>query len=102
MLAHTVEAKRFYNSKAWKDCRRSYISKVFGLCERCSQPCDIVHHKVYIDSKNINDVQVTLNHDNLEALCIQCHNKEHFKKYESIRDGFSFNEKGELVFSPDR
>ena len=28
-------AIKFYNSKEWKKCRRSYIKKVHGLCEHC-------------------------------------------------------------------
>ena len=96
VLMHTEAAKKFYKSKAWRDCRLSYISKVFGLCERCGKPGDIVHHKVYIDAQNINDVNVTLNHDNLEYLCIDCHNKEHFRKYNPLREGFYFDEEGNL------
>nr|WP_082029087.1 HNH endonuclease [Jeotgalibacillus malaysiensis] len=97
MLEHTPEAKRFYNSAAWKRCRKSYISKVFGLCERCGKPGLIVHHKVYIDSKNINNPEVTLNHNNLEYLCIDCHNTEHHRKYSATREGFAFDETGNLI-----
>lgn len=39
---------------------------------------------------NIYNPDITLNFDNLELLCIDCHNKEHFA--ENI-----FNEAGELV-----
>lgn len=38
----------------------------------------IVHHKCYIDANNIYDTSITLNFDNLELLCLDCHNKEHF------------------------
>ena len=46
-------AESFYNSHAWKDCRRAYSKSVGGLCERCLQrgiysPGEIVHHKVHI------------------------------------------------------
>ena len=101
MLAHTVEAKRFYKSKAWRDCRASYIASVFGLCERCGKPGDIVHHKQYIDSSNVHDPYITLNHDNLEYLCIQCHNTEHFRKHEPLRKGFAFDEDGDLIYLVD-
>src|SRR5690625_4930843 len=96
-MKHTDEAKRFYNSKAWKKCRQSYISKVHGLCERCEQTGTIVHHKEYITIDNINDPDILLNYDNLELLCHSCHNKEHFKKYESIRECFGFDSEGNLV-----
>ena len=78
------EQKAFYHSKAWDKCRREYISKVGGLCERCFEkgivrPGRIVHHKEYISTDNITDPEVLLNHANLEYLCMDCHNAEHFQ-----------------------
>ncbi len=75
-------AKTFYKSKTWQACRAAYIKKVGGLCERCLAkgmivPAVIVHHKIYIGPENINDPTVTLNWDNLEALCRDCHADEH-------------------------
>ncbi|OLN21893.1 HNH endonuclease [Domibacillus antri] len=97
LLEHTSEAKRFYKSAAWRKCRESYFTSQHGLCERCSQPGLIVHHKVYIDAQNINDPAVTLNHDNLELLCQSCHNQEHFKQAEAVRDDVMFDENGDLI-----
>lgn len=75
-------AKQFYGSQVWRDTRTAYKKSVGGLCERCLKrglirPAVIVHHKVYIDEKNINDPNVVLNWDNLEALCADCHALEH-------------------------
>lgn len=92
-------AKRFYNSKAWKDCRQSYIHSVFGICERCAQPGKIVHHKVYLSPKNINDPYVALNHKNLELLCQDCHNAEHMAKL-PIAMGLRFTPDGDVIASP--
>lgn len=97
MLEHSTEARRFYKSKAWQDCRQSYISRVHGLCERCDGGGLICHHKEYINATNINDPNITLNHDNLEYLCQTCHNKEHFQKTEPLREGFGFDGEGNLV-----
>lgn len=97
MLEHTAEAKRFYKSKAWRKCRDAYFISQHGLCERCGDPGLIVHHKVYIDAQNINDPRVTLNHDNLELLCLTCHNREHFKGADAVRDGLRFDENGDLI-----
>lgn len=47
----------------------------------------IVHHKTYIDSHNIFNPEVTLNFDNLELLCLDCHNEEHFKQSDFTLDG---------------
>lgn|SRR6185312_4962485 len=97
MLAHTKVAKKFYKSKAWRDCRASYITKVYGLCERCEAPGDIVHHKEHINADNMNNSWVLLNHENLELLCIACHNREHFKTRKAMRDGYGFDENGNLI-----
>jgi len=90
-------AKKFYKSKAWRECRASYISKVYGLCERCKQPGKILHHKEYITPDNINDPNITLNHDNLEYLCQDCHNREHHERYSSVRYGLEFDAEGNLI-----
>lgn len=77
-------AKAFYLSPQWRACRDGYVKSVGGLCERCYRkglisPAEIVHHKVYITQQNINDQKITLNWDNLEALCRKCHEAEHRK-----------------------
>lgn len=97
MLLHTAEAKRLYNSIAWKKCRRAYIDTVDGLCERCGDVGKIVHHKIYIDILNVNDPNVTLNHDNLELLCQECHNREHFEKHTVLDNKLMFDENGDVV-----
>lgn len=78
-------AKDFYQSAAWKRARQTVIKRANGLCERCKAagqfvPGVIVHHKEYITPGNIHDANVTLNLDNLELVCEDCHNKEHKTK----------------------
>lgn len=89
-------AKRFYKSKAWQKCRAGYAKSVGGLCERCLSrglivPGDIVHHKCYITPENIDDPTVTLDWNNLELLCQECHNNQHLsnnnKRYKVFSDG---------------
>lgn len=75
-------AESFYKSKAWMKCRDSYIKHAGGLCEKCKAkglivPGVIVHHKCHINPNNIHDPNITLNFDNLELLCRQCHGEEH-------------------------
>ena len=99
MREHTQAAKRFYNSKHWRKCRASYISTVpGGICEHCHEAVGhIVDHIEEINIHNINDPNITLNHDNLQYLCLKCHNTKTFRKYSSIREGFTFNENGDLI-----
>ena len=74
-------ADPFYSSEAWKRCRKAYREKVI-LCERCLKrglavPGTQVHHKVRITADNMDNPAVTLNWDNLELLCDDCHKAEH-------------------------
>lgn len=78
-------AKDFYKSDAWRRTRKIVIARSNGLCERClaaglHKPGYIVHHKTYITPGNINDPNITLNLNNLEYVCEDCHNKEHKSK----------------------
>lgn len=75
-------AARFYSSKAWQKCRTSYMKSVSGLCERCFKkglivPAVIVHHKEWLTPENIHNPAITMNFENLEALCRDCHEEEH-------------------------
>ena len=94
-------AVAFYHSTAWKRTRQAYIRSVRGLCERCLEagrfvPGKVVHHKVHLDAENVNDPSITLNFDNLELLCLDCHNKEHFETAGNGRM-VRFDENGKVV-----
>ena len=96
-------AKSFYNSSPWLRCRESYISKVHGLCEHCLDrgehiPGYIVDHIEEITPENINDPYITLNHDNLQYLCLACHNTKTFGSgEEDVREGLMFDSNGQLT-----
>lgn len=93
-------AKSFYNSVAWLQIRHAYIISVNGLCERCISPTPgyIVHHKIELNPTNINAPEITLNHENLEYVCIPCHNNIHFGSHEDItREDVTFDNEGNLI-----
>lgn len=92
-------AKRLYNSAAWRKCRESYIASAFGLCESkgCGKPGYIVDHIVELTPENINDPNITLNHENLQYLCLVCHNVKTFQKYSPTAEGVMFDAEGNLI-----
>lgn len=95
-------SRSFYKSKIWQQCRDGYILSVNGMCERCliegkHIPGWIVHHKTWLTPTNINNPEISLNWNNLEYVCQDCHNKEHMGKYASVADGLMFDNNGELV-----
>lgn len=89
-------ARKFYKSRAWKDCRDAYFVSQHGICERCETGGKIVHHKIELTPENVNDPGITLNWELLELLCQECHNQEHFA-CEAVVDGLAFDADGNLV-----
>lgn len=89
-------AQAFYRSKAWVTCRIGYMLSQNYVCERCGDTAKICHHKTWLTAENITNPRVTLNWDNLEAVCQDCHNIEHHST-NATADGLTFNSKGELI-----
>jgi 5-methylcytosine-specific restriction endonuclease McrA len=92
-------AKDFYHSKTWVKCRSSFMTSKYYLCERCEGVAVICHHKTHITPANINDPNITLSWDNLQALCVECHNVVHGNS-QVTQDGLRFDANGNLIKAP--
>lgn len=105
--------EEFYQTKLWKTVRRNVWLKQACLCNRCyravyvngiSDPSipkekrlkGIVHHKEYLTDTNFTNYDIALDENNLEGLCIDCHNKEHFTT-SVTRNDVMFDEDGNLI-----
>lgn len=91
------EIAKKYRSKRWQKLRRFKLIQN-PLCERCLKrgyynAAKIIHHKEYVTDLNYEDDDVFFNIDNLESLCFDCHQKEHFK----TKVDYTFDEKGNLI-----
>ena len=86
----------FYKSRCWLRARAAYLEAKNHVCERCGRPATIVHHKRHITPENVTDPSVTLNPENFEALCHDCHNAEHFGQGVTA-PGLKFDGHGNLV-----
>ena len=91
----------FYTSDIWRKCAKDYLKHCGGLCERCKAqgiyvPAKIVHHKEHLNHGNMNDPRVAYGFDNLEALCLECHNKEHIKGMRKNRR-WSVDDSGKVI-----
>mgnify|MGYP003326678812 CR=1 FL=1 len=76
----------FYKSSTWQKCQKAYMNHANGLCERCLAsglivPAKFVHHKVHLNTETVKDPELAYGFGNLEALCQECHNKEHFGEH---------------------
>ena len=86
-MAYTLET--FYRSQEWRKLRRLIISERLLkdgdiLCEHCGKPIfnnwDIIaHHKEHLTEQNVNDLNVSLNKENIALLHHICHNRIHEK-----------------------
>jgi 5-methylcytosine-specific restriction endonuclease McrA len=97
-------AKPFYNSKRWQKCKQAYISQRIladgGMCEECrKEPGLIVHHKVMLTELNIDNPDVSLNHENLEYVCKECHDgfEGHGVGNAKVKPLFAFDSDGQPI-----
>lgn len=67
-----------------------------GLCEACGERLGyIVDHIEELDDSKIQDPMIALNHDNLQYLCLDCHNVKTFNRHSrAVR----FDEEGNPIF----
>jgi 5-methylcytosine-specific restriction endonuclease McrA len=71
-------SKSFYNSVAWKKCRKTVLVRDNHLCQPCLQrgklsPATTVHHKQHLRGNEGSALDV----DNLISVCASCHNALH-------------------------
>ena len=96
---------KFYKTAKWVKERNLY-RQLHPFCERCLmnniyKPTEIVHHREYLNNDKAKDAKIALNFDNLEALCFDCHNKEHHTGEERSKKKRFFFRDGELVIKDD-
>lgn len=77
----------FYKSKEWEKLLQVLkIERVNEqgqlICEYCNEPiikkydC-IGHHEIELTNENVNDINISLNPDNIKLIHFACHNKIH-------------------------
>ena len=74
---HKREGQKTYQHKLWKSMRAEKFA-YNPVCERCAAagltvPTEEVHHKVPIDVCP----DLAFDWENLESLCLECHNIRH-------------------------
>ena len=89
-------SKAFYNSKLWKNCRREVLRRDLYTCAYCHARASEVHHKIELTPANINDINISLNPDNLVSLCHDCHTKI-TQGVGDVVDGYVFSEDGQII-----
>lgn len=92
-------AKAFYESPAWRRTRAYILKRDAGLCVHCGEPGVIVHHKIELTPRNIDDPAIALGEDNLETVCRTCHALIH-EGTPPLADGLAFDADGNIITAP--
>lgn len=85
----------FYYSAVWRRTRKAFIESKNRVCERCGDVAEIVHHKKHLSAKNMNNPEITLDWDNLQALCRNCHAEVHMTQ--NCARELQFDANGNLI-----
>lgn len=98
-MARHVILKTFYSSDKWRTFRMNLILERGNKCEHCgsniARSIDIIgHHKIELTPENVQDHSISLNPDQVELICSDCHNMEH------KRFGYQYIKEVYLVYGP--
>lgn len=66
-------AQAFYHSKAWRAIRKRALIRDGFTCRFCGARATAVDHIKELTPENIGDPSISLNLDNLQSLCHDCH-----------------------------
>ena len=99
-----MNREQFYKSDKWETFRKIIIEERTGddgfiHCAICGKPILkkydlVVHHKKELDDLNVDDVNVSLNPDNVECVHFKCHNQIHQR--------FGYNKTSVHTYVPKR
>lgn len=83
-MARNAILKSFYASSQWQKLRLALIAERGPICQQCGKtianPYDLIaHHKIELTVENVHDASVSLNPDNVELICHDCHDREHHR-----------------------
>lgn len=92
-LIQTNNLMKFYKSKSWKDLRKQALERDHYECQSCKRKGR------YRKAKNVHHIKEVKTHpelaldlDNLECICIQCHNEEHKRLENYVKKKKFWNE----------
>ena len=99
------QMKPFYSSAEWKTARKMALRRDHYTCQICGARATEVHHKIEINENNVKDRNISLNQNNLQSLCHDCHSRitmqEHRGRVPDSGIEFYFDENGMIQKYPD-
>lgn len=94
LIKHDSPVEALYNTKRWDRFRRLVIDRAGGRCERCGKMITerfIIHHMKPATRENFFDL------DNLQLLCLECHNTVTFVENVKRKDSEIYSVKDNVV-----
>jgi len=88
---------KFYNSQKWRRVSKTFLKSKYYICERCGGVGEVAHHKIYLDRWNVHNPEIAYSMDNLECLCLACHNAEHGNAGAATAAGIGFDREGNVI-----
>lgn len=87
-LINQNDINKFYNSRKWRNLSKKIKKRDNNECQMCKRrgryaKAQNVHHIKELKSYP----ELAYEEDNLESLCISCHNEEHPEKLEKFKKG---------------
>lgn len=81
-MVRNVSLNTFYASDKWRKLRLNLIIERGNKCSKCGsivKPVRMIGHHtpVELTPDNVNDANIALNPNNIEIVCLDCHNKDH-------------------------
>lgn len=105
----TEEQKRkFYDSYAWRKLSKQIKERDNNECQECKRKGKVfIDTNEYSESAKRKKIQLVVHHikelkyhpdlaleeDNLETICVDCHNKEHNRVFEPKENKWEHDEK---------
>lgn len=74
------QVMNIYKSKRWQQVKKAVYKRELFTCQHCRfmiRKRPNCHHKTPLTPSNIHDENIVYGLDNIELLCVPCHNKVH-------------------------
>jgi hypothetical protein len=94
LMASSIKLKRFYDSNEWRNLRMSLILIRGNTCQQCERTgfdsANLVghHSPVELTNENVDNALISLNPDNVLIICRPCHDAEHTRFGQGIKQVF--------------
>ena len=81
-MARHARLQTFYASRKWRAFRLSLIVERGNQCQQCGKTIAkaselIGHHTIELTPECVSDHQISLNPDNVQLICRDCHDRVH-------------------------